>query len=88
MKLYACINYNFVIAGGVGVITTIIAGIVGALLAFVTARRCAKIGEKSNTYSFQVHVWFRFLQYGRQYMYMSWTQSTLIHLLDEFNETN
>ena len=51
MKLYACINYNFVIAGGVGVITTIIAGIVGAVLAFVTARRCAKIGEKSNTYS-------------------------------------
>lgn len=70
MKLYACINYNFVIAGGVGVITTIIAGIVGALLAFFTARRRAKIGEKSNTYSFQVHVMFRFVQYGRQYIYV------------------
>ena len=28
-------------------ITTIIAGIVGALLAVLTTRRCAKIGEKS-----------------------------------------
>ena len=40
------INYDFAIAGGVGVITTIISGIFGALLAVLTARRCAKIGEK------------------------------------------
>lgn len=48
MRAFNDSNYNFVIAGGVGVITTIIAGIVGALLAFFIARRCAKIGEKSN----------------------------------------
>ena len=40
------INYDFVIAGGVGVITTILSGIFGALFAVLTARRCAKIGEK------------------------------------------